>query len=724
MAATEMGIILGTAGYMSPEQAKGRSADKRSDVWAFGCVLFEMLTGARAFDGEDVTETLAAIVRGEPNWQALPATTPPAVRTLIERCLVKSRAERLADMSIVRFILSEPATLGGALPSQPAPRRVIGLPIAVAMVAVAIIGTAGLMRLFSSRTATSPNTERVSLTIDLAGDDVVGSTRTVPIALSPDGACLAYSGVSNGKSLVFVRALADQQAKALDGTDGATMPFFDPSGRWIGFFAQGKLKKIAIGGTGLTVVTDNVPYPRGGTWAADDTIYFAPGSLTGIFAVPASGGTARAVTKLDGAAGEISHRFPQMLPDQRTLLFNEWIGPGVDERQVMVLSLATGERHVLIAGADTPRFVKGHLVYVRKDRLFAVPWQPGQKDLGSIVPIELPEHPRTDFESAGYALSDNGTLAYLQGDPGRHEQRVLWVNRSGQTEALPLPPARDYDTVALSPKGDRAVIAINDGRETLWIYEFSRNTLTPFVTPDGSSQAPLWTPDGSHVIYRGTRAGRRNLYWKRADGMGGEEPLTSDEGVLQTPESVSPDGQWLVFAETGGSGGSDVLALPLAEPRAGTARAARPLVRTAAQDTYGRVSPDGHWLAYASDQSGRSEIYVLPFPVPGPSQQVSTGGATEPLWSPGGHELFYVPSSGNGLMAVPVSFSPTFSAGQPRQLYAGRYRASPNTTTGYDISPDGQRFLRVQQGYPDVAVTRIEVVLNWFSRLMPGGPNR
>ncbi len=725
--ATAMGMIIGTAAYMSPEQAKGKAVDKRADIWAFGVVLYEMLSGRRAFAGEDITDTLTAVLRDTPDFAALPAGTPQRLRRLLERCLDRDIKMRLRDIGEARVEIAkiesgvtDSSSMSGASAMSPPGRRALGLPIVVATIAATVLATVGATLVLTPTAAPPANNRVVSLTIALPEGDVVGSTQWLALAVSPDGSHVAYIGVRGGKSQLFVRALAEPEPKALDGTDFAAMPFFDPSGRWIGFFAQGKLKKIGIGGAGLTVVTDDAPFARGGTWATDDTIYFAPSSMSGLFAVPAAGGTPKAVTRLDPARGEVSHRWPQILPDQRTILFSNWIGPGVDERQVAVLSLTTGERHILVPGGDTPRYVDGYLVYGRKDSLFAVPWQPSHTAIGQVESTLLPAQPRFDAESANYAVSDHGVLAYLQGSPARHESRVLWVDRDGHSEALPV-PARSYELVSLSPDGRRAVVQINENSVTLWLYDFSRNTLTPFVTPGGSSQAPVWTPNGERVIYRGTRAGTRNLYWRRADGMGVEEVLTKKDAVIQTAQSVSPDGRWLVFSESGANGASDILAIDLTGPDAAGPRTPRVLAQTPARETNGRVSPDGHWLAFISDASGRDELYVQPFPDPGPSQQVSVGGATEPIWSHSGRELFYRPASGDGLMVVPVTLAPTFVPGQPRVQFQGRFKLNVNSNTPYDISLDDRRFLRVQPGRVDSAITRIEVMLNWLAVRKPSG---
>jgi Tol biopolymer transport system component len=725
LAATRAGIILGTAGYMSPEQAKGRAADKRSDVWGFGCVLYEMLTGTRAFDGEDITETLAAIVRGEPDWNALPPGVPPSVRELVERCLIKNRAERLSDMSVVRYLLNERPHLGSAAtaPVAPAPTRApsIGWPVAAGLVAVVVLVTAGVMRLWSPTVSSSAANGVTRLAIVLPDGDQLTFVSEAPLAISPDGSTVVYSGSRGGTFQLYVRGLSASDPKALAGTEGAKSPFFSPDGRWIGFFAQEKLKKIAVGGAGLQMVTD-AGDARGGSWGTDDNIYFAPTNTAGIWRVPASGGTATEVTHPDAAKGEISHIWPHVQPDHQTMLFTVRSGPGPDEHLIVSQSLASGERHALVPGGDMPRHVTtGHLVYGRFDALYAVPWKPPQRDLAGAVPITLPEVPRLEAEAASaYAVSDNGTLVYLAGGPARTKNRVLWVDRTGKTEALPL-PEKEYESVAISPDGRKAVVQVLEGTVTLWMLDLERQATTPFLVSGGSSQAPVWTADGKRVIYRATRKGFRNIYWKSSDGTGAEERLTSREGVVQTPSSVSSDGKWLLFTEAGGPGGNGIWALGLDAPAGSTGggdRAPRPFLPPGEFGTNGHFSPDGRWVAYLSAVSGRREVYVRPFPGPGPRTQVSTMGADQPRWSRDGRELYFSALDGS-ILAADVSIGSAFTAGVPHVLHEGHYKDQVNANTAFDVTRSG-RFLMVQQGQIQNAVTHIDVVLNWFSQLRGG----
>ena len=710
-APTEAGLILGTAAYMSPEQAKGRPADKRSDVWAFGCVLFELLTGQRAFTGEDVSETLAAVLRADPDWHALPKTLPPTVRALLEGALVKQRSQRLADISTARFLLSAPAiaALGSRTSvGRPALQRGsmrLGL-AAVAILVVAAAATA-MWALLRATPAGSPPLTR--LTFTLPAGDQIGTLSLPSLALSPDGTQIVYSGVHQGKQQLFVRALENAEPVPLAGTEGGSMPFFSPDGAWVAFFALGQLKKVSVAGSGLQALCP-AGSPRGGSWGSDGTIYFAPSNISGLWAVSDAGGAPREVTHLDVANSEVSHRWPQVLPGGTAILFSIWTGPGWDEHQIAVQSLASGARRVLVHGGSSGVYVSaGYLVYARTDALFALPMDLRRLEVGSAAPVALTEQVRDESdEGAHFAVSDTGALIFLAGGAIRLERTLVWVDRAGHAAPLPVPP-RHYSEVALSPDDRQVALQIEDGTHGIWIYDVARTTLTPFVVANGSSQAPLWTPDGTRIVYRGTRNGFRNLFSKAVDGTRAEERLTTKAGTSQTPGSWSADGQTLAYTETSGAG--DIWSLRQGEPP-------QPLVATPDAEGDPRLSPDSRWLAYHSSASGSSEVYVQPFPGPGPRQTISVGGGWAPVWSPTGRELFYLDR--DAMMAVDITTTPAFKAGTPHRLFQGAYKPSTTGLSGYAVSRDGQRFLRIQSVQPEQPPTEIRVVLNWAEELHRG----
>ena len=709
---TEMGMILGTAAYMAPEQARGRAVDRRADVWAFGCVFYEMLTGQRAFPGEDVTDTLAAIVRGEPDWKKLPADLPAPVRVLLERCLIKDRADRLPDMSVVRFLMSDPAkSLSGTSPGTTpgtSPRRIA--PLVIAAVAVAVVATFAVTRWLASAGATSTGAlTRAALV--LPDGHEVGSTNLLPIALSDDGTRLAYVGLHDGKTRIFVRALADAAPKALEGTEGGEGPFFSPDGQWIGFFAGSKLRKIAVGGAAMQPLTD-APNHRGGVWSRDGYIYFAPTNTGSIWRVSEDGGAATEVTRKDPTKGEISHRWPHVVQGTSTLLFGVWTGPGVDEASVAVQTIGTPGHHMLVTGGNAPRFAPkpGLLFYTRVGELFAVPWQPSHTTIGRAIPVSMAEWTNDNGNEGpgNYVVSGNGTLAYIAGSSAMNAKRMVWIDRKGTLTPAPLPD-RIYENAAIAPDGTRAIVQIRGSSVSLWTYDFSRNTLTPVANFQGSSQAPLYSHDGARLIYRGTRQGYRNLYWRLVDGSGEEERLTTKPDVNQTPTSVSADGHWLLYSENSAQevGGTGVWLIRLDGDRT-----PRRVFTAPSGEVNAQFSPDGKWIAYQAPVASRQEIYVAPFPGAGPSRRVSTHGGTQPLWSHDGRELLF--QSGTQLLSVTVTPGPALSISTPRVVHEGRFLQSINGNTPWSMTKDGQRFLRTQQVELERPVTDITLVLNWF----------
>jgi serine/threonine-protein kinase len=717
---TQMGIIVGTAAYMAPEQARGKAVDRRADIWAFGVVLFEMLTGAQAFKGDDTSEVLATVLKSEPDWRALPPDLPGSIKRLLRRCLEKDPRKRLSAIGDARLELDESDPAPGAIVDAlgVSRRRSIGVNAALGLVVVAVLATVGVGRLWwrSGAGAGAAVIGTPHLSFMVPDGHEVGDAGRAPLAVSPDGQRIVFVDDSLGQTQLYLRALADPRPKALAGTEGAHSPFFSPDGEWIAFFAQEKIKKVAVGGTSVQVVAEGAPEPRGGAWARDGQIYFAPTNISGIWKVPAAGGTAVELTKLDRTHGEISHRWPSVLPDGQTLLFSIWTGPGPDERQIVAQTLATGDRRVLVRGGDNARYVSaGYLIYARLDDLFAVSWHPSDDRVAGAAPVALAEHPRLENEgAAAYDISATGTLVCVTGGAARYAQRLVWIDRTGKTDSVPL-PHRDYESAWISPDGRQALVQIREGTMGLWIYDFARQTLTPIATTGGSSQSGGWTPDGKAIIYRGTRNGERNLYWRAADGTGDEQRLTKGEGSPST-NSVSPDGRSLVYHEIGGkSGAGAILVLPL-----DGARPATPRVLVTGGAANGQVSPDGRWLAYQQIESGGHEVYVQPFPGPGPRTRISTAGGHDVLWSRDGKELFYL--TGDRLLAVDVSASPVFSVGAPRLVIHGRYRPAPNGMTPFSISPDGRRFLRVQQAEPERPLDRIDVVLNWLAEVKAAAP--
>ena len=706
LGATQAGTILGTAAYMSPEQAKGRAADKRSDIWSFGCVLYELLTGQRAFAGDDVSETLASVLKDHADLSKLPAATPRTVRVLVEKCLTRDRGARLGDISTATFLLGETGAFDAVQPvaAPRAPSRKRGAAVALVLTSIATIGAIA----YSSGTRRAqPSTGAVThVSIGFPPghelrEEIAGSNFDV----SPDGRRVVYIAATGGVTKLYDRSLDSVTAKAIPGTESAGEPFFSPDGRSVGFFAQGKLKKVSIdGGTVETLVTGL--NPRGGSWGDDGFIYFTTTNVSPISRVPESGGTVSVVTKLRPDQGEISHRWPQVLPGGKGLVFSIWTGPGTDEKLIAVQPLPAGEHQVVIKGGTTGRYVSpGYLLYTRADDLFIVPMNAATMTVDRAAPVKLPERVLGEAREGSAIAVSRSVLAYLVADAARLERRLVWMDSTGLTVELPL-PRRVYEHVAISPDKRTAIVQIVSGSIELWLLDLERNTLTPFVTTGGSSQAPVWTPDGKRVIYRATRNGVRNLYWKPVDGSSDEERLTTKPGFLQTPASAwtGAGSTMVTFSENGAQQARRLWTLTLEGTRETKVLVAQDGTENA------RISPDGKWVAF--DVGG--EVYLQPFSGGGARVPVSSGGGAESLWSKDGKTLYFL--AGTALMAVDVSTSPSLVVGKPRTIATGEFVGSPNSVTSYAIGKDG-RFLRVQSVGADPAARSIQLVLNWDEEL-------
>jgi eukaryotic-like serine/threonine-protein kinase len=717
-AATMQGTILGTAAYMSPEQARGKSVDKRTDIWAFGCVLYELLTGKQAFHGVTTTEILAAVLRGEPDWQALPETTPLSIRVLLRRCLQKEmnkRARDAGDACIeIEETLAAPTTLGATSASPGTKDWRQSMPWAGGLVFSVVVGVA----IWNLKPGPAPAQQPVTrVVISLPpGQQLADLDRGPGLALSSDGTHLAYAARQGGVQQLYLRALDSLEARPIPGTEGAVNPFFSPDGQWVGFFASGKLKKISVsGGSALTL--GNAAYTYGATWGSQALIAFPPTAASALQQVSDAGGPLQPLTRLE--KGEVSHRWPEFLPGGKGVLFvaaNN--GINFDNAQVAVQLVGTGERRNLIQGATQPRYApSGHLVYAQGGSLMAVPFDPQRlTSAGAAVPVVEGVLESTFGGAAQYSFSSTGSLVYIPGGAHSAQRRMVWVNRNG-AEQPSTAPARAYLAPRLSPDGRRVAVAIQEQETQIWQYDLSRDTLTR-VTFEGSANFnPAWTMDSKRIAFDSNKEGPLNIFWQLADGSGGVERLTTSQ-YIHAPMSWSPDGKLLVFTEVNPTTGLDIWVLRMDDSSTGSGqvRKIQPFLRTPFNEGAARFSPDGRWLAYNSDESGGFEIYVQPYPGPGGKWQISTEGGTEPVWNPNGRELFY--RSGDKMMAVDISTQPGFAAGKPRMLFEGRYESPPFPIANYDVSPDGQRFLMLKPSeLEQAAQTQINLVLNWFEEL-------
>jgi len=725
---TGVGMILGTAAYMSPEQAKGRPADKRSDVWAFGCVLYEMLTGKRAFDGEDLTDTIAAVVKSEPVWSVLPDSTPPHIRLLLRQCLQKDRRSRIAEVGTVKFLLNpapELAAAAGAAPTLDGGRKSWALPRVVS----SGVGLCALIGVTAYGTwAWTRNEERAPQPVrfSIAPPKPLAIVGTDPeIAISPDGRRIIYRATTpEGRTQLVVLAVDELEGRPLTDTAGARFPFVSPDNRWIGFFAGSQIKKMPIAGGAPIVVCGVTSTPRGATWGPDDTIVFATSdATTGLLAVPAAGGNPKVLTQPDIKHSE-DHWYPSFLPDGRAVLFT--IVPvdrsSTDQSQIALLDLKTGETRVLIRGGSYAKYAySGHLLYAAGGTVRAVRFDISSHQVGGEpTPIAEPVLVGQVTATAQFAVSRSGTFVYVPGTTGAQSARSLvWVSRRGLEQPIDA-PVRPYMYLRISPDGTRVALDIRDEQSDIWVWDIARQTLTPLTLDPATDRNPVWTPDSRRIVFASTRDGRLDSYWQAADGTGSVERLTSPatgKGGFHLPMSVTPDGTRLLL-----NMGGDIGLVPLPTPGVKGEHKQQVLFQTPFTEDNAEISPDGRWLAYQSNDSGDSQIYVRPFPnVDGGRWQVSVKGGVKPAWAPkNGRELFYI-APNNAFMAVPVLPSTTsFARENPIKLFDAPYYYSAANRT-YDVSPDGQRFLMIKdkaaedasKSTPSSAV----VVLNWFEEL-------
>jgi serine/threonine-protein kinase len=738
-AMTQAGVILGTAAYMAPEQAKGRPADTRSDVWSFGCVLYEMLTGKRAFDGEDVPETLAAVLRGDPDWSVPPADVPLAIRTLLRGCLVKDRRHRVADASTALFVIDHHADFVATRdavipPAMPATHVSIwrtAIPVAILIVVALVAAYAG----WHFKPGAPRSVARFPIPLG-AGDVLTG-----PLALSPDGTRLAYSA----NDRLYLRSFDRLDAVQVAGGDTPPLasprtPFFSPDGQWLGYWESGQLKKVSVSGGAPVTLATVTPPPAGVTWGGDNTILFGRGS-SGIWRVSGDGGTPERIIAVE--AGERAHG-PQLLPDGRTVLFTLARTASWDEAQIVVQSLDGATRKTVISGGTDARYLPtGHLVYALGNNVLAVPFDPtsGRVNGGPVSLIQgvVRFGGNISGNSAAFAVSPAATLVYAPTSSGTSMRRMLvWVDRNGREEAIPAPP-RAYTYPRLSPDGSRLAVTFPDEKENMdiWILNLESQTWARLTSDPSRDTEPTWTPDGQRIIFTSTRTGEIGLFSQAANGTGTAERLSELNRQGSALPALSPDGRHILlrYAELGNSYIA-ILDLRPAEP-GGPALSARvgtikPLVKTEFEEYNAEIAPSGRWLAYQSNSSGVFEVNVRPFPdIAAGLWTVSTAGGAEPVWARDGGELFYRAPNG-AVMRVSIAPESTWKASAPAPLFGGTSYAFSGSgdlrgalARTYDVSPDGKRFLMLKNGeapVPTSTAPHIVVVQNWFEdlkRLVP-----
>ena len=717
---TIAGTLLGTVQYMAPEQVEGKvdEIDGRTDIFAFGAVVHEMATGRKAFEGKSSASVLGAIMVSEPPpISSLQPMTPPALDRVVKKCLRKDQEERWQSARDVTDELkwiaeggSQAVPRGGTAPvvaSRKSPlsnARVAWSVAAVLLVSGLALGALTILR----RAPAESQAVRFSV-----GPPERGSFSPNPMFLtvSPDGSKLAFIAAdSSGESQLWIRPLDSEAAQPLPGTDNPIQPFWSADSRFLAFYAEGKLKKIAVsGGPAQTLAESSAN--TAGAWSREGVVLFGSAGAAGtvgimIRRVSAAGGAATPVTTLDASRKEDGHYWPHFLPDgNHFLYFARSTNP--ENNAIYAASLDSPEKKLLLNAMSNVVYVPpGYLLFNREGTLMAQPFDAERIELtGEAVPIVEDLQFNLDQGRTAFAASENGVLAYRTG-AAAVQNRLVWASRNG-TEQPVAAAARSYGGPRLSPDGRWVAVSITDqtGQPQVWLYDLARDTSTRLTFEGSFNNSVAWTPDGKRIALRSNRQGPRNIFWQMADGSGGVERLTTSE-YTQFPNVFSTDGQLLVFSEIHAATGYDIWVLRLAD------RKAQPFLRTPAEEGGPRFSPDGRWLAYSSDESGRREVYVQPYPGPGGKWLISTEGGREAVWNRNGRELFY--RNGDKMMAVDVTMQPTFSASKPRVLFEGRYLPAAPTAPAYDVSVDGQRFLMLKAGEQETSTPQVNVVVNWI----------
>ena len=716
---TKEGTTLGTAAYMSPEQARGGPVDHRTDIWSLGVVLYEMISGQLPFRGEYEQAMMYSIVNEDPQpLTALRTGVPLALDGIVAKALAKDPAIRYQHVdelpADLRAIEAKPgaisrvmaATASAASPSRLARSRKLSLWIVAGLI-VAALGAGAVLREWLRPAASLPK-PLVRFNLDLPPCHEFASLFIHKVAISPDGRLLAYTADSANSRFIYLRPLNQLEAKLLSGTEGAQAPFFSPDGKWIGFFAFGKLKRISIHDGTVLTICDAVGDYSGASWVLDNTIIFVPGFNTGLARVSADGGVPQQFTTLDRTKKEADHCFPQMLPDGQAFIF--WIvmsGSSFDVGSSVVQSLSTGERRALVEGGTCGRYVPtGHLLYGRSHFLFAVPFD-AKRLVVTGSPVEVLSHVVLE-QTRGvshFACSGNGTLIYLPGEEGIDLNELMLVDRSGKPQWMSQKRV-PYDKVSLAPDGQRIAAQIGAANDDIWLLDIGRDIQTR-LTFEAENWFPIWMADGKSIVFTSDREGAFNLYATPADGSGIGERLTNSENP-QAPTSCSVDNLLLAFLQESAETGSDIWLLPLEGERK-----PRPFRQTAFDEGGAKFSPDGRWLVYQSNESGQFEVYVQAVSGSNTKWQISVEGGDSPRWSRAGREIVY--RNGSKIMAVDVSTEPAFKAGRPHLLFEEKY-LDPYFSEFYDVTPDGERFVLIKPGERQ-RLTRMNVVLNWFEEL-------
>jgi Tol biopolymer transport system component len=711
---TQPGRILGTPAYMSPEQARGNPTDHRTDIWSFGCIMYEMLTSGRPFEGDTVTDTVARILEREPDWQALPDNTPANIRVMLRRCLEKNVGQRLQHIGdaiveireTINLPAVEPPSIASIATAHTTNRQRL---LTISLFCLLLISVVVCILLWNRGTDTSsPGGPVRSYVINPETDIAMGALWHHALAFSPDGEQLAYvEQADDRRRQIYVHRMNEFGARPLAGTEGAISPFFSPGGEWIGYVDHfhRQLKKVSSKGGNPMVLTP-CPHFRGGVWAEDGTIIFCPNHFGGLWRISASGEGLMQLTVPDATKDERGHWWPSILPDGKTVLFTTAHTAGLDEYQVEIYSMETGQRRALFKGGHYARYVStGHLLYARRESLYAVRFDLGRLETtGDHVQIKSDVMSQNSWSSQ-FTCSNDGSLAYIPVVVKDTDLKPVWVDKEGMTQPLGIAP-RNYHSVCISPDGARIAFTIKEGdNQDIWIHDLSHPTLSP-LTSSGKNRRPVWLADSKRLVFSSMGA----LVWQHADGSTQSRPIASRN--TRYAMCCSPDGKELLvdmWDSNDQTKGAYIGVLTLENPDSSSPV---PFIRMDHAQRHAAWSGDGKWVAYSSEVTGSWEVSVEPYPGPGPRTTISTQGGMQPVWAKDSKELYF--RSGNKIMAVSLDTESELKVLDSKVLFQGNYLFCLNCQT-YDVAPDG-RFLMIQDSL-ELAPPRINVILNWFEEL-------
>jgi Tol biopolymer transport system component/tRNA A-37 threonylcarbamoyl transferase component Bud32 len=724
LALTTEGTIVGTFQYMSPEQLEGREADPRSDIFAFGAVLYEMVTGRKAFDGKSRASITAAIMdRDPPPISQLQPLTSPLLEKLIRNCLAKDpdqRRQTAHDVLLdLKWIREERAHAVEAVEAQSPRKRE-----RMAWIAAAVLALTCAAMAWSLIRASAPATRVKRFSIHAPEGAWYGGNwwAFAAVAISPDGAHVAFVASRQGITQLYIRSLGEWDAHPIAGSKDATVPFFSPDGQWLGAQINNKLVKFPVAGGPPVAIATVQGQIYGATWTLDNTIYYDLDAPAGIMKVSSAGGAPQVVTTLDPKKEEIGHRYPEILPDGKTLLITVRRGdqPSFDEAEIQSLSLANGERRTLVKGGTNAHYVAtGYLVFARAGVLMAVVFDPAKLEVkGAAVPVldHLQENPRTG--AGQLTIARDGSLVYIPGGTSIGDHELVFVDKTTGVARALTAKRRPYEDFTLSPDGRLIATTIEGAITDTWIHDIARDSETRFTT-GVENRDPIWSPDGKLVVYDTYKNGKWSLMSKPADGSGKEEVVLAGPNPI-TALGWTPDRRFFLYGETTITTGNDIMMMPLEGDRK-----PRPILNSPFSEEWANLSPDGRWLTYTSDESGQLEVYVIPFPdnssAGGRKVRISSDGGERPHWAPNGRELYYYNSAGGAaygnrvkMFAVSVDTKGEFQAGKPRMLFEGPYFS---TFHDFAPTPDGRGFIMIRQSEAQAGPTDLGVVLNWFEEL-------